>query len=81
MNNEGTGTGYHKMIEHGKKPGNIVFLAALGMMAGLVAIDMRDLTSWNEVFTPIFIADLLAHFGTVVGAYVAGRLIPKNGGV
>lgn len=56
--------------------GWIIFVAALGMMATLLSADIRALKSWNEVFQPGFIADALAHFGTVIAAFVAGKIIP-----
>lgn len=59
--------------------GWVIFASALGMMATLLSNDIRALKTWNEVFQPGFIADALAHFGTVVAAFVAGKIIPSNG--
>lgn len=62
------------------KGGWIIFAAALGMMATLLSSDVRALHEWNEIFTPGFIANAMAHFGTVVAAFVAGKIMPNNGG-
>ena len=58
--------------------GSVVFIAALGMMSTLMSVEIHELVSWNQMFTPAFMGTLLAHFGTVIGAYVAGRLTPDN---
>ena len=57
--------------------GWIILVSAGGMMAGLMANEVRELTSWGQATTPAFLAGFLAHFATVVAAFVAGRLIPK----
>lgn len=62
------------MTQH--QQGWIVFLAAIGMMAGLMSAEVRELTTWAEAFTPAFVGGLLTHFAAVIGAFVAGRLIP-----
>lgn len=58
--------------------GWMVFLAMLGMMAGLIAVDVRELGGWAELATPSFVGNLLAHFAIVVGAFVGGKLIPTT---
>lgn len=65
--------------ENNRTTGWIIFIAAMGMMATLLSGDIRSLKTWNEVFQPGFIADALAHFGTVVAAFIAGKIIPSNG--
>ena len=62
------------MTQH--QQGWIVFIAAFGMMCGLMSAEVRELSSWSDATTPNFLGDLLAHFAAVVGAFVAGRLIP-----
>jgi hypothetical protein len=57
----------------------MVFAAMLGMMAGLIAVDVRELQSWAEVTTPAFIGNVLAHFAIVIGAFVGGKLLPAPG--
>ena len=56
----------------------VVLIAAMGMMASLMAVEIMEIVSWSELATPKFVGTLLMHFGTVIGAYVAGRLIPEN---
>lgn len=58
--------------------GWIVFVAMLGMMAGLIAVDVRELESWSDARTPAFVGGALAHFGLVLGAFVGGKLIPTK---
>lgn len=60
------------------KTGNLVLIAALGMMATLMSEEIRQLTNWSEVLRPAFIGTLFAHFGAVIGAYIAGRFTPDN---
>lgn len=59
-----------------QQQGWIVFLAAIGMMAGLMSAEVRDLPTWSAAFTPAFVGGLLTHFAAVIGAFVAGRLLP-----
>jgi hypothetical protein len=61
-----------------KHTGWMVFLAMLGMMAGLVAVDVRDLEAWGQAMTPAFIGNALGHFAIVIGAFVGGKLIPTT---
>lgn len=64
-------------------PGIIIFLAALGLMAGEVGKDIVAFKSWNELHDPVFIGNTLIHFGAVVTAFIGGKLIPTdrmNGG-
>lgn len=56
----------------------VIFIAALGMMCTLMSVEVNGLATWAEVTTPTFIGTLLAHLGTVIGAYVAGTLMPEN---
>ena len=51
-------------------------LAALGMMLGLVSGDIAKIKDWNDVFQPLFIADIMAHMSAVIMAFVGGKLIP-----
>lgn len=55
----------------------IILVSAGGMMAGLMANEVRELTSWAQATTPAFMAGFLAHVATVVLAWVSGRLLPK----
>lgn len=58
--------------------GWILFVVALGMMCGLLSSDVGKLTDWNGAIKPGFIAQVMAHFGTVVLAFVGGKLIPES---
>jgi hypothetical protein len=58
--------------------GWLLFAAALGMMASLIAPEVSALSSWATVLSPAFIGKALAHFGAVVGAFVAGKMIPTE---
>lgn len=58
--------------------GWIVFIAALAMMCGLLSADVAKLTMWGDAVKPTFVAVVMAHFGTVVLAFVGGKLIPTS---
>lgn len=58
--------------------GWVVFVAALGMMAGLAAVDITGLHDWHEATTPAFIGTIVGHFGAVVTAFVGGKLLPSG---
>lgn len=58
--------------------GWILFIAAMGMMASLMSFDVATLKSWHDAFAPSFIALMLAHIGTVITAFVGGKLIPPD---
>lgn len=58
--------------------GWVVFIVALGMMSGLLANDVAKLTQWNQALSPSFVAVVMAHFGTVVVAFIGGKLIPES---
>ena len=56
--------------------GWIVFIAALGMMVGLVAVDVQSLEAWESARTPAFIGRAMFSFSTVVTAFIGGKLLP-----
>ncbi len=58
--------------------GWLILIAALGMMMTLMAVDVSNLTTWNAIFTPAFIGSAMAHFGTVIAAFIGGKLIPNE---
>lgn len=58
--------------------GWVIFIVALGMMSGLLANDVAKLTNWNQAFAPAFVAVIMAHFGSVVVAFIGGKLIPET---
>ena len=55
-----------------------VFIAAVGMMLGLLSVDVSHLTTWSQVTQPGFIADLFGHLAAVIAAFIGGKLIPEN---
>jgi hypothetical protein len=59
-----------------RQAGWVVFAAALGMMAGLMSVDVSNLHDWNEARSPSFVGTCLGHFGVVVAAFVGGKLLP-----
>lgn len=58
--------------------GWIVFIAALGSMLGLVAIDVASLKEWSQATTPLFVGSTLGHVAATVAAFVGGKLIPTG---
>lgn len=58
--------------------GQLAVLAALGMLVGLMASEVRGISSWAEATDPKFISAFMGHFSTVVAAFIAGRLLPQN---
>ncbi len=61
-----------------KTAGYVVFAAAIGMMCGLLSIDVSKLKDWQEIYTPGFIASILGHVGVVLTAFVGGKLVPED---
>jgi len=57
--------------------GWVIFIAGLGMMAGMEAVEVSRLPNWQAANTPAFVGALMAHFAAVVAAFVGGRLIPE----
>lgn len=74
----GTGDGGSGPIAKPAVYGTLVFVAALGAALGLIGNEISALQSWDPVYQPAFIGKTLIHIGTVVGAYVGGRLIPTG---
>ncbi len=58
--------------------GWVVFIAALGMMFGLLAVDVSQLDHWAQATTPAFIGQILGHLGAVIAAFCGGKLIPTD---
>lgn len=57
--------------------GWVSLIAALGVMATLMASEIRGLMTWSQMAEPGFVAALLIHFGTVVGAFIGGKNMPN----
>ena len=58
--------------------GVVTLMAAAGMMAGLLGSEVKDLDSWVFVTTPSFVGKTLIHLASVIGAYIAGQLVPTS---
>ncbi len=56
--------------------GWVVFVAAIGMMFGLLSVDIVALKDFNEMYTPLFIGTFMGHVAAVIAAFIGGRLIP-----
>lgn len=52
--------------------------AALAMMMGLMAADVKAIKDWSEVFTPVFVGTMMAHASAVIMAFLGGKLIPTE---
>lgn len=55
-----------------------LLIAAIGMMLGMVAVDITTLMNWSEVFKPVFVGTMFGHLAAVIAAFVGGKLIPPN---
>jgi len=53
-------------------------VAAIGMMFGLLAVDVANLQSWQQMATPSFVGSVMAHFAAVISAFIGGKLIPTE---
>jgi hypothetical protein len=60
-----------------KSGGWLIFIAAMGMMLGLLAGDISSLNNWHEVFYPSFVAGIMTHISAVIAAFVGGNLVPN----
>lgn len=56
--------------------GWVVFLAAVGMMFGLLSVDIVALKDFNSLYTPLFVGTFMGHIASVITAFVGGKLIP-----
>ena len=61
-----------------KTAGWALFAASIGTMLILMGADVKSLTNLHDVWTPLFIGNMMAHAGNVVMAFVAGKLIPTT---
>ena len=58
--------------------GWFVFVSAVGVMAGMVAIDVASLRQWSDMETPTFVGTTLGHLASVIAAFVGGKLVPED---
>lgn len=59
-----------------KATGYVVFIAAIGMMLGLMSVDVSKLATWHEATTPGFVASVIGHLGAVAAAFAGGKILP-----
>lgn len=57
--------------------GYTVFIAALGMMCGLLAADIQNLEQWAYMTTPKFVGSVFTHLAAVIAAFIGGRIVPE----
>lgn len=57
--------------------GWVTFVGAVGMMFGMLAIDVASLKEWSQMQTPLFVGTTLGHLAAVIGAFVGGKIIPE----
>lgn len=60
-----------------KASGWLIFIAAVGMMLGLLAGDVHSLNNWNDAFNTAFVAGVMTHISAVIAAFVGGNLVPN----
>ncbi len=58
--------------------GWIVFVASIGTMFGMLAVDIASLKEWSEMTTPTFVGTSLGHVAAVIASFVGGKLIPNE---
>lgn len=57
--------------------GWVILLASVGMMFGLLSVDLLTLKEWSEVTTPTFVGTTIGHIAAVIAAFVGGRIMPE----
>lgn len=58
--------------------GWVLFIASIGSMCTLLAVDIAKLGQWGDVWKPEFVGLFMAHVGTVITAFIGGKLIPPD---
>ncbi len=58
--------------------GWVIFVGAVGMMCGMLAVDIASLKEWSQLQTPVFVGTTLGHIAAVVSAFVGGKIIPEG---
>lgn len=56
--------------------GWVVFVAAIGMMFSLLAVDIVALKDFGQMYTPLFVGTFMGHIAAVIAAFIGGKLIP-----
>lgn len=57
------------------RKGKVIVIAALGSLLGLLAIEIANINTWSEVFTPSFIAAFMGHIAATIAAFIGGNLM------
>ena len=58
--------------------GWVVFIGALAMMFGMLAVDIASLKEFSEMATPMFVGTTIGHVAAVLTAFVGGKIIPEQ---
>jgi len=58
--------------------GWVILVAAVGMMFGLMSVDIMTLKQWSEATTPTFVGTAIGHIAAVIAAFVGGKIIPEQ---
>ena len=58
--------------------GWIIFVAAFGMMLGMLAVDLAALKQWSDATTPTFVGLTLGHLAATIAAFVGGNSFQNN---
>lgn len=61
-----------------KTAGYALGLTSIGMMLLLISADIKQLNSFDEALTPLFIGNAMAHLGNIIMAFIGGKLIPTE---
>lgn len=56
--------------------GWVVFVAAIGMMFSLLAVDIVALKDFGQMYTPLFVGTFMGNIAAVIAAFIGGKLIP-----
>ena len=65
-----------EMTSTGK--GWLLFVAAIGMMLGMLAVEVTKLMNWSEMTTPLFVGTTMGHLAATIAAFIGGKLIPNG---
>jgi hypothetical protein len=57
--------------------GWILALAAIGMLCGLIGVEITELSTWEDMATVGFVGKSLIHVASVISAFVGGKLLPQ----
>lgn len=58
--------------------GWVILVAAVGMMFGLLSVDLITLKQWSDATTPLFVGTTIGHIAAVIAAFVGGKIIPET---